>query len=215
MAKIQPFEEHTSQYEHWFEVHSLIYQAEVAALKLLLPPFERAVEIGVGSGRFAVPLKIPYGLEPSRKMGTIARQRGIDIQIGVAEALPYRSNCLDLVLMATTICFLDDVAAALRETYRVLRPGQFLLLGFIDRESPVGRIYQKFKEKNVFYRVATFFSVTEVKHHLQQAGFKNFQFAQTIFHKLEDIHEIESPQPGYGNGSFVVIRAQKPEEDSE
>jgi len=45
--------------------------------------------------------------------------------------------------------------------------------------------------------------------YLKKAGFKNFIFAQTIFNTLDKIKKEEPVRYGYGEGSFVVIRAQK------
>ena len=56
MAKIEPFEKFTRQYEDWFEEHSYVYESELKAVRMLLPEYQNGVEIGVGSGRFAVPL---------------------------------------------------------------------------------------------------------------------------------------------------------------
>ena len=84
-----------------------------------------------------------------------------------------------------------------------------LVIGFIDRASPVGQVYQKFKEHNVFYCEATFYSVDEVVICLKNAGFQMFRFSQTVFNQLKDIKAIEPDRKGYGEGSFVVIRAIK------
>jgi len=85
----------------------------------------------------------------------------------------------------------------------------FFINGFVDRESKVGKIYQKHKGESVFYRSATFFSVKEVLLHLEKAGFKNFIFNQTIFNTLNKVKKEEPTKDGYGEGSFVVIKAEK------
>jgi hypothetical protein len=51
--------------------------------------------------------------------------------------------------------------------------------------------------------------VDEVVFYLKQAGFKNFNFTQTIFHNLAEIKDVEPIKDGYGKGSFVVVRAIK------
>ena len=43
--------------------------------------------------------------------------------------------------MVTTICFLGDVPSALRETYRVLHFGGYILIGMLDFVSPIGKSY--------------------------------------------------------------------------
>jgi len=45
--------------------------------------------------------------------------------------------------------------------------------------------------------------------YLKNAGFKKFEFNQTIFKDLRKIKDIEPIKNGYGKGSFVVISALK------
>lgn len=208
-AKIEPFEKHVSKYEDWFTKHGFAYESELQAVRQQLPQSRNGIEIGVGSGRFAAPLGIKFGIEPSAKMGEIAQKRGIDVVCGVAEAVPLGNSIFDFALMVTTICFIDDLEASFREAYRILKSGAYLIIGFIDRDSLVGRLYQERKRDNVFYRVATFYSVEEVISVLEKTGFKDFRFSQTIFKNLSDIDKIEPVKPGYGEGSFVVVKAMK------
>lgn len=211
MARTAAFEKYAARYDAWFERHRFAYESEVAALRALLPPrFERGVEIGVGTGRFAEPLGIKLGLEPSPAMATRARWRGIEVVEGVAEALPWADNEFDLILMVTTICFVDDLERSFREAHRVLRTGGVLIVGMVDRQSPLGQEYEKRKAANVFYRDASFYTTEEVVAVLKSVGFEDFSFAQTIFRPLEEIHQIEPVKPGYGEGSFVAMRARKP-----
>jgi ubiquinone/menaquinone biosynthesis C-methylase UbiE len=209
MPKIEPFEKHASRYEEWFENNKFAYESELRAIKEQLPESKNGIEIGVGSGRFAAPLGIKLGLDPSKEMRKLAQKKGIQVIDGVAEAIPFGDSQFDFVLMVTTLCFLDDVEAGLKETHRVLRSSGCLILGFIDANSPMGRLYQQKKNDNVFYREATFYSVEEVVAYLKKAGFKDFDFKQTLFCPLTDIREIEPVKEGYGKGSFVVVKATK------
>jgi ubiquinone/menaquinone biosynthesis C-methylase UbiE len=209
MPKVQPFEKYTFRYENWFKQNVFAYKSEIRALKEQLPKNGISIEIGVGSGRFAAPLGIPIGLDPSKKMLKIAKQRGIESIKGVAENLPLDEAKFNFVLMITTICFLDSIEAAFKEIYRILKPTGFFLIGFIDKESHIGKIYQKYKNRNVYYKIATFYSVDEVIFYLKQVGFKIFYISQTIFHNLTEIKEIEQSKKGYGAGAFVVISAMK------
>ena len=139
-------------------------------------------------------------------MGSPCQSRGITVVDGVAEALPFDDALFDFALMVTTICFLDDPAAAIREAYRVLKPGASLVIGLVDRNSPLGRKYERFKKENVFYREAIFYSIDEVIFLLKEAGFKDFAFIQTIFQDLREIRETQPVKEGYGEGSFIVVR---------
>lgn len=208
MPRTEPFEAHADRYEAWFESHEGAYRSEVAALSWLRPAGEvEGVEIGVGTGRFAAPLGIEVGVDPARAMLARARERGVAPVRGVAEALPLRDGAFDVALLVTAICFVDSIPEALAEARRVLRPGGHLLIGYVDRDSPLGRVYQEKREENPFYRDATFVTADELLDDMEAAGFSSFAFAQTIFGPLSAIEEPDVRE-GYGEGSFVAVRAR-------
>jgi SAM-dependent methyltransferase len=209
VSKIEPFEKNARQYDEWFERNHFAYDSELDAIRMLLPKVGNGTEIGVGTGRFAAPLGIKLGIEPSEAMGMIARQRGIEVVNGVAESLPFSDSVFDFALMVTTICFVENVELALKEARRVLRPRGHVIIGLIDRESPLGVFYQKHRGESVFYGPAVFYSVDDVVSILKEAGFGDFSFVQTIFHNLTDLRAVEPVKDGYGEGSFVVIKAAR------
>ena len=209
MPKIEPFEKYTNRYEEWFDKNRFVYESEVAAVKRFILRKGTGIEIGIGSGRFAKPLEIKYGVEPSPEMGKLARKLGIKVTEGVAENLLFEDEKFDFALMVTTICFLDDVEKAFKEAYRIIKPSGVIIIGFVDKNSPVGKLYEKYKDENVFYRIAKFYSVKEVVDNLKRTGFKNFEFVSTVFQKLEDIKKIEAIKDGFSEGSFVVVKRIK------
>lgn len=209
MPKAAPFEEHTERYEGWFEDNEDAYQSELNALRRLVPAAGDGIEIGVGSARFAAPLGMQVGVDPSGEMLGYARTRGVEVVKGVAESLPFKDETFDTALIVTTICFVDDIPQTLAEADRVLDPDGALVIGYIDKDSPVGKRYQETKEQNPFYREAVFVSTEELVDALEAAGFTDFEFVQTIYHWLD---EIDGPEPiaeGYGDGSFVGIKATR------
>jgi ubiquinone/menaquinone biosynthesis C-methylase UbiE len=209
MAEFEPFEKNAKKYDEWFEKNKFSYKSELQAIKELLPKNKNGVEVGVGSGRFAAPLCIKLGIDPSSSMGEIAQKRGIEFIEGVAESLPFDDSQFDFVLMVTTICFLDDIKKALKESSRVLKSGGYLIIGFIDAKSPLGKLYEKHKNESTFYKDATFYSVKEVVSYMKKAHFKDFNFRQTLFKPEEELEGIEPVKRGYGKGSFVVVRGVK------
>lgn len=209
MPRAAPFEAHTERYEDWFSVHEDAYRSELSALRRLHPTPGLGLAIGVGTGRFAGPLSVDVGLDPSVTMLERARQRGIDVVRGVAESLPFEDSTFDTALSVTTICFVDDLSQTLVEAERVLAPDGALVLGYVDRESPLGQKYQATKDQNPFYRDATFVSTAELLGELEAAGFAEFEFVQTIYHPLEAIDGLEPIEDGYGEGSFVALRARR------
>jgi SAM-dependent methyltransferase len=209
MPRTEPFEQHSQQYEDWFVEYEAVYQSELAALREVIPGEARGVEIGVGSGLFAAPLGIGEGVEPTTAMEERARRRGITVTEGVAESLPLESGVYDIALMVTTICFVDDLDASVDEMARVLKPDGHIVFGFVDRTSPLGKVYEQYKESDPFYRYATFYSTEEVIAILASHGFTPERTLQTVYGMLDEITAPQPPAEGYGDGGFVVISARR------
>lgn len=209
MSGASAFEERAAEYDAWFEENSAAYKSELRAVSSLMPTCRRAVEVGVGTGRFAAPLGIGTGVEPSATMADFARRRGVDVVSGVAEDLPFEDGSFDLVLIATTVCFLDDLRKALSEANRVLEDGGFVIVALLDRETELGRSYDLKKDKSPYYRHARFRSSAEMMAALSEAGFGEPVSVQTITSPPSKMREPEDPAPGTGKGLFAVMRARK------
>ncbi|VGO19919.1 class I SAM-dependent methyltransferase [Pontiella sulfatireligans] len=209
MAKTSAFEKHASDYDQWFEDHRHVYQSELEALKKLLPESGKGMEVGVGTGRFAAPLGIKTGVEPSQAMREIARNKNIDAMDGTAEALPFPDEHFDYVLFVTTVCFLDSLEQAFKEAFRVLKSNGAVMIGMIDRDSQLGQEYDARKKESRFYKEAVFRSVDEVVSGLENSGFGGFQFVETLRYPTAEIMKKEPVQEGYGEGAFVVVKAVK------
>jgi len=95
------------------------------------------LEIGFGTG-----LNLPHYpptvrkltvVDPNAGMHRLARERieqsGIEVvdRLLSGESLPFESGNFDCVVSTFTLCSIDDVALALAELYRVLKPGGRLL----------------------------------------------------------------------------------------
>jgi ubiquinone/menaquinone biosynthesis C-methylase UbiE len=165
------FEDHAGDYDRWFNEHSDVYQAQLRMLHSSIPGRGFGLEVGVGSGRFAVPLSIPCGIDPSSELVLMAKRRGIEVVRGEGEHLPFRADSFDYVLMMTVICFLDDITAVFHEVNRVLIPGGKFVVGFIAEGGEIQRIYQHESTKGRFLRFAKFRTVAEVDRFFRDAGF--------------------------------------------
>ncbi len=210
MPVVTVFEQQAQQYDDWFDGHESVYQAEVAALRTFVPVTGMGIEVGVGTGRFAVPLGVQFGLDPSRTMLQVARRRGIRVCQGIGERMPFRDRQFDRVLLVTVICFVDDVPTLLRELRRVLKRGGHLIIGFINRDSERGRSYESRKNASMFYRDARFYSVAEVAGWVKEAGFGSLRWCQTLFGNPSEVatKDLEI-RDGSREGAFVVLSAQK------
>lgn len=205
MANPSPFDTQSARYDDWFKHNAHAYQSELLALRALMQHDGLSIEIGVGSGRFAAPLGIAFGLDPSAPMLKRAAARGISVVQGVAEALPFVDDCFDYVVMVTVLCFVTSPQQTLREVHRVLKPHGELVLAFIDRNSTLGHVYEQRKSDSDFYRDARFYSASEVLPLLRQTGFMPRDWRQTLTRPAIDA--VEPAQTGYGSGAFVVVRA--------
>lgn len=208
MARTEPFDKYINEYEQWFKEHHAVYDSEVEAVRYFIPYKKKGIEIEIGTGRFAIPFKIRERVEPSETMRNYSQNLGLTVYDGTAENLPIENNSYDFAFMVTTICFIDDVGKAFQEVRRILKPGGSLIIGFVDRKSPLGKIYETMKEQNKFYRLATFYSTDEVIKLLKANGFKNIQVVQTIFGNLDEIKNIQLFKEGHGEGGFVVKKGE-------
>jgi SAM-dependent methyltransferase len=209
MARTEPFDKYLDDYEEWFNEHRYVYETELQAVRNFIPKDKKGIEIGIGTGRFALPFGIKEGVEPSLSMRNFAAQKGLTVYTGTAEELPLKDGSYDFALMVTTICFIDNVWKAFQEVRRILKPAGSFIIGLVDRNSSLGKIYEIMKEQNKFYRFATFYSTDEVIKLLKENGFKNIEVVQTVFGELPKIKSIQLFKEGYGEGGFVVIKAKK------
>lgn len=211
MTKTKPFDEYSDDYDRWFDEHENIYESELKAVKELTPEEPgRAIEIGVGTGRFGSRLGVDKGVEPSKPMGEIARDRGIEVIEGRAEKLPLESESYDLALYVTTICFVDELNSTFREAARILKPGGNLVAAFIPADSEIGRFYQRNEADDKFFKIANFFEADEVIETIKSAGFENIETVQTLTRGMKRADEaVEEPRRGHDEGSFVVARGEK------
>jgi ubiquinone/menaquinone biosynthesis C-methylase UbiE len=144
------------------------------------------LEVGSGTGRFSKALGIRSGLEPSAGMDAIAEERGIETVRGVAEEMPYQNQQFDVVLMNFCISYFENLQRAFAEAFRVLRSGGVLIVGFIDKNSLLGKYYEGKRNKSVFYKSANYYSVNEVEEKMKAAGFKTQEIFQTLFNTGQD-----------------------------
>jgi SAM-dependent methyltransferase len=209
MDGVAAFDLHADEYDRWFDENELVYQAEVNALQRLIPQTGFGVEVGVGTGRFSVPLGIRIGVEPSRNMARIAKSRSIVVCLAVGEHLPFRDSQFDFALLVTVVCFVKDVAQLLHEVRRVIKVGGKVIIGFIDKDSALGRLYESRKDTDEFYKEAHFHSAPEIATLVSQVGFGQSQFCQTIVGLPNNSATVYEVRDGCGKGAFVALSAMK------
>lgn len=179
------FDSIAEAYDQWFDSPEgrAIFRTELACLLSVSPQFGgRWIEIGVGTGRFASALGIQEGIDPSAPMLEIANRRGVHVTLGTAEQIPFPENTFDGILMALTLCFVNDAETALSECRRVLRPSGKLLLGIIRSDSPWGREYiRKAGEGHPIYSRAHFRTADETLKLVETSGFELTRAMSALF----------------------------------
>ena len=110
--------------------------------------YRTALDVGCGEGRFCRMMQrlgiAPIGIDPTAAMIAEARRRDPhgDYRIGAAEALEVDDASVDLVVSYLSLIDIPDIATAIAEMARVLRPGGALLIAnlnsFTTAASPPG-----------------------------------------------------------------------------
>ncbi|GGV23418.1 class I SAM-dependent methyltransferase [Streptomyces griseoflavus] len=93
----------------------------------------RVIEVGAGNGlnfgHYPGAVSEIVAIEPERALRAMAVEAAlragipVDVAPGVAEALPVKSEAFDAAVLSLVLCSVRDVARALAEVRRVLRPG--------------------------------------------------------------------------------------------
>jgi len=198
------FDKYSREYDRWYDKYPYVFRNEVLALEKVLPLEGRGIEIGVGTGRFASALKIKNGIDPSLSMLKLARKRGVSVKRAFGEKLPYKDSSFDYAVLVFTLCFLNDPTKAFGELKRILKPSGSLIVGFIDKNSILGKKYSA--KKSGYYKKAKFYTVRQVKVFMKKAGFSVTAVKQTLFKNPKNIEKIENPLSGHGKGGFVVMK---------
>lgn len=131
------------------------YDAETADFWELFPPAfldefarvsgSRILDVGSGPGRdgllFKARSKVVTCLDASRAMIDMSRARGLESVVGDFLALPFEDAAFDAVWAYTSLLHISksDIAIALDEIVRVLKPNGVLGLGMIEGEGSLYR----------------------------------------------------------------------------
>ncbi len=201
------FDKYYKKYDAWYDKNKFAYLSELEAIKKVLPRDGRGLEIGVGTGRFAAALGITAGIDPSKNMITIAKKRGVNVRLGSGERLPFKNNTFNYVAIIITLCFVRNPRQVLKESRRVLKKNGKIIVCVVDRDSFLGKYYQK--KKSVFYMQAIFFGIKEITDLLKDAGFFKFLYYQTLYDLPPAIKAVQEPRKKFGQGGFVVISGEK------
>jgi len=132
-----------AEYNAWYHTRrgAWIAKAEFDLMMSMMQPAPDSclLDVGCGTGhfsrRFARAGLHVTGIDPDSDALEFARNQStnIDYRAGDVRDLPFADASFDYCSAVTSLCFVDDVAVALREMWRVSRKG--IVLGLLNRNS--------------------------------------------------------------------------------
>lgn len=115
------------RFRAWREYHDPDMLALILAA-VAEGPHEQVLEVGCGDGRFSEQLRDELGarvvaMDFSPGMAAQAARRGLDVQIGDIQLMPWPDDTFDVVVANWMLYHVPDLDRGLAEIRRVLRPG--------------------------------------------------------------------------------------------
>lgn len=228
------FDRYASLYDAWFIENRNVLYSEVNLVAKTLQDAGRILSVGCGSGLFEHIMRtergidVRHGIEPSQAMADIARKRGMQVQVCTAEDYEFEKDAFDTVLFNGTPSYIAGLAPVVKRVYDALPAGGRIILVDVPKESSYGLLYnlamtlstwdhpllQGCHPKNPYpiqlVKAANWRTTAEKIKMLEDAGFKDLQFAQTLTaNALYSDNAEEQPIDGYDKGDYVAITAFK------
>lgn len=143
------FDRVAEDYDAWYETplgRKVDQLEQCLFMRLAAPkPGERVLDGGCGTGRLSLALAerglVVTGVDLSPGMLEVARDRtksyaNVTLVQADVESLPFPSLSFDLVAAFTVLEFTVNAEAAIRELWRLVKPGGRLVIGVLNSWSP-------------------------------------------------------------------------------
>jgi SAM-dependent methyltransferase len=160
----------------------------------------RVLDIGCGTGGFSRAIARltsarVTGYDASARFIGFARAQdaGEDVEwvVGDAERLPFPAASFDRVLLSLVLHQLAHPTAAVREAYRVLRPGGLVLVRTIAPEDAVRRVPERYLPAMAAADAARLPPVDDVTAWLEDAAFADVRIERHLREKRLSLEEEE------------------------
>lgn len=219
------FDDWPDKYDQWFQtpLGKLIkdYESELV-LRMLMPgPGEMILDAGCGTGIFSADILETgarvMGLELSLTMldRALTRCGGQFFQpvIGDMRRLPFTDDSFRKSVSITAIEFIQDAGEAIKELFRVTKPGGLIVVATLNALSPWATPRQEAAQKgHSLFRHAVFRSPDEMPNLASLEG-----TVQTAIHFQKDDDpvmarkiEMQGREKNPYTGAFLVARWVKP-----
>jgi ubiquinone/menaquinone biosynthesis C-methylase UbiE len=219
------FDEWPDRYDAWFTtpMGTLIkhYETDLVTGMLRPAPDERILDAGCGTGIFTQDIIATgarvVGLELSRPMLRRAvgrfRDRPFQGVQGDMTHLPFSANTFEKTISVTALEFIEDAERAVRELFRVTRPGGYVVVATLNSLSPwAGRRKAAGRKGHPLFSTAIFRSPVEMRALSPVRGI----LRTAIFFEKDDPDDLAQEKEGKGRsadldtGAFIAIGWRKP-----
>ena len=220
--------------EATYQTPDVIAQRAATLQALALRAGERVVDVGSGPGLLAAematqvgPAGRVIGLDLSDPMLALSRQRCADLDSGTclsflkadAARLPFADSRFDVAVSTQVYEYVADVAAALAEAYRVLRPGGRVLILDTDWDSIVWAAGDPARMQRLLAAWADRFADAHLPRslswQLQGAGFHLERREVLVLFNPEYDPDTYSVANGQIMADFAVTQGRMPPEEAE
>jgi ubiquinone/menaquinone biosynthesis C-methylase UbiE len=202
------------KYDAWYDSEDgrPLYESELTCLRPMVESSPGPIlEVGVGTGRFAMHFPDVTGIDPSLNALKMAERRGVKTVQGYGENLPFEDESFGCILIIVTLCFVKRPLDVLREARRVLKKDGVMIIGLVPKDSPWGAFYESKKRAgHPFYSNARFYTMKDLEDMLQKAGLRISRIRSTLLQKPDKPGRIEEPVECLVNGAgFLCIEVKK------
>jgi ubiquinone/menaquinone biosynthesis C-methylase UbiE len=220
------FDKWSERYDQWFKtpIGRLIKKYESQLVMGMLRPGrgEKILDAGCGTGVFTRDMLVAgaqiFGLELSLPMllraGNKLQRYPFYMVRGDMRIFPFHDNVFDKAVSVTAIEFIEDARGAIRELFRVTKPGGCIVVATLNALSPwATRRREAGKKGHPIFKQAIFRSPEEIRTLAPVEG-----IIKTVIHfqKLDAPDraiksEKKRQSQDLNTGAFIAARWQKPE----
>ena len=182
-------ENYDSYYQTEFGGKVDAIEKEIISELLKEIPKEKMLELGCGTGHwteFFVNQGFNVtGVDISEAMLNIAIGKKLEANLLLAnsESLPFEDGSFKSIVSITMLEFVENQDKAVQEMHRVLKPGGYLIMGFLNAESQLGIN----KDKDETFKNANLLKISGI-----ETKFKQF-------------HLVQMKQGVYLNENFAIL----------
>lgn len=201
MNKIFNFE--AENYDAWYltPIGKYIDEIETECIFKLISKIKREaiLDLGCGSGNYTLKLEshgeIIIGCDIAEKMlekgvaKLTNKKNKIKFIQANSESLPFKEEVFDLVVCVAAFEFFENPKNAFKEAFRTLKKGGELIIGFLNKNSEWGELYQSdYFKNNTVFKYARLFSKEEANSYFE---LKPTSFSECLYFspKIVDVKE--------------------------